>query len=209
MQKNIKNFIKKNGGATITELLVTIAILALVINAVAAFSADVFRFSGTIYNSVQAQQDARNVLRQMAFELRTTSSSSIGAYPLAEVSANRIRFYSDIDNDGLKEEVIYYLSNDGRTLYKNIRKPSGAPLQYVGNFSTSTVASDIVNGVTPIFTYFDANYDGVSGPLAQPVNILAVRLVKIEIIIERDPNRAPVPIVVSTQVSLRNLKDNL
>ncbi len=205
----MKNFYKTNKGATITEILVTIAVLALVINAVASFSADIFRFSGTIYNSVQAQQDARNVLRQMAFELRTTSPSSTGAYALAEVSANRIRFYSDIDNDGLKEEVIYYLSANGKTLYKNVRKPTGAPLQYVGNFSTSTVASDIVNGATPIFTYYDTNYDGTTGSLAQPVNILSVRLLKIEIIIERDPNRAPVPIVVSTQVSLRNLKDNL
>ncbi|MEK7567598.1 MAG: hypothetical protein AAB513_01605 [Patescibacteria group bacterium] len=206
----MKNTYKNNiSGATLFEIIITVAILALVINVVAAFSADVFRFSGTIYNSVQAQQDARNILRQLAFELRTTSPSNIGAYALAETSANRIRFYSDIDGDGLKEEVIYFLSADGRTLYKNIRKPSGAPLQYTGSFSTSTIANDIVNGATPLFTYYDTNYDGTSAPLTQPVNILSVRLVRIEVIIERDPNRAPIPINVSTQVSLRNLKDNL
>ena len=206
----MKNTYKNNiSGATLFEIIITVAILALVINVVAAFSADVFRFSGTIYNSVQAQQDARNILRQLAFELRTTSPSNIGAYALAETSANRIRFYSDIDGDGLKEEVIYFLSADGRTLYKNIRKPSGAPLQYTGSFSPSTIANDIVNGATPLFTYYDTNYDGTSAPLTQPVNILSVRLVRIEVIIERDPNRAPIPINVSTQVSLRNLKDNL
>lgn len=194
---------------TLIELIVTIGVLALVINVIAVFSVDVFKTTGSIQGSLTAQQDARNVLRQLATELRTSSSSSVGAYPLAEVGNNRLRFYSDIDNDGLKEEVIYYLSVDGKTIFKDIRKPSGAPLQYSGGFTTSTIIRDVANGATPLFTYYDTNYDGTTSALVQPINIPLVRLVKATIVIERDPNRSPVPIIVTTQVSLRNLKDNL
>ncbi len=190
------------------EILITVGILALVINVIAIFSVDVFKTSGSIQSSLTAQQDARNVLRQLTSELRTASPSSVGAYPIAEAGDNRIRFYSDIDNDGLKEEVIYYLSGDGKTIYKDVRKPSGGPLSYTGGFNTSTIIRDVANGATPLFQYYDRNYDGTTAPLS-PVNIPDVRLVKATIVIERDPNRSPVPITVTTQIVLRNLKDNL
>lgn len=200
---------KNNRGVMVLELIIALGILALIGGAVATFSVDIFKTSGSIQSSLSAQQDARALLRQLAAELRTASPSSTGAYSLAEVGDNRLRFYSNIDNDGLKEEVIYYLSLDGKTLYKDVRKPSGAPLQYTGAFTASTVMRDVANGATPVFSYYDTSYDGTTAPLSQPVNIISVRLVKATIIIERNPNRSPTPITVTTQVAIRNLKDNL
>jgi len=45
--------------------------------------------------------------------------------------------------------------------------------------------------------------------LGSPVDVSSVRLVKMNITIDRDPNRSPTPINVTTQVVIRNLKDNL
>ena len=67
----------------------------------------------------------------------------------------------------------------------------------------------MANEATPIFDYYDTNYDGTTAPLAQPVSAIAVRLVKITLIIDKNSLRPPAPITMTTQVSMRNLKDNL
>jgi hypothetical protein len=50
---------------------------------------------------------------------------------------------------------------------------------------------------------------GTSSPITQPVTPTDVRLIKINLIIDVDPNRAPVIKTYTSQVSIRNLKDNL
>jgi hypothetical protein len=50
---------------------------------------------------------------------------------------------------------------------------------------------------------------GTSSPLTQPVITTNVRLIKINLMIDVDPNRAPVIKTYTSQVSIRNLKDNL
>ena len=182
-------------GIGLTEFLVGLAILALVSLAVFDFGRNLFSFSAILRNGLIAQQDARKLVRTMVAELRTASVSSTGAYPIFEAATSSIGFYSDIDGDGLKEEV---------------RSPSGSPPTYSGSPNVSYLVGDMRNGTsTAIFSYFDTNYDGGSGPLALPINIPLVRLVRITLFVDRDPYRSPTPVSVTTQVSLRNLKDNL
>ena len=61
----------------------------------------------------------------------------------------------------------------------------------------------------PVFQYYDDSYTGTSSPLAQPVSALSVRLVQIEFAIAADANRGLTPRIVTTQVEIRDLKDNL
>src|SRR3989344_4644245 len=115
-------------------------------------------------------------------------------------------FYSDIDDDGLKEKVRYFLN--GPLLQKGVIKPTGSPLSYnPASEKITTLIPNVTNAT--IFTYYDENYDGAGAELTSPINIPVVRLVKITITIDKDPNRAPVTTIFSTQVSIRNLKDNL
>jgi len=206
--KRSKNIQQK--GMTLMEILIVMGIFVLVGGAIASFSRDVFILSGTVRNSLAAQQDARNVLRHAIAEIRTASISNTGSYPLAATEANRLKFYSDNDGDGIKEEIHYYLANSGKTLKKDVLKPTGSPLQYVGASTTSILINDLKNGVIPIFDYYDKNYDGTTAPLTLPlIDVLSVRLIKVTIVVEADPNRAPVPLVVTSQAMMRNLKDNL
>lgn len=198
---------KITGGMTFVEVLIGVAILGFLALAVGAFSADVFSLNSVIQNGLTAQQDGRQVVKTMAAELREASQSSTGGYPIELASTSEIIFYSDVNNDGLKEKIRYYLS--GLVLLKDVVKPSGNPLVYSGGTTTFTVIHDVRNGTTSIFTYYDKNYTGTSSPLSFPVNLLSIRLIKVSLAIDRDPYRSPVPLFVQTQVMLRNLKDNL
>ena len=44
-----------------------------------------------------------------------------------------------------------------------------------------------------MFRYYDTNYDGTTGALPEPINISAVRLVKITLVIDKDPSALPSP----------------
>jgi hypothetical protein len=202
----MKHFYLKTGMGVV-EAIIVIAVLTALLLAVANFGRDVFSVSGILQSGLSAQQDARNIVKTIASELRTASPSSLGSYPLKSVADNDVTFYSDIDGDGLKEEVRYYLS--GTILKKSTLKPSGLPPSYTGSPAVSDLIADVKNGSTPVFTYYDTNYDGTTAPLSAPINILSVRLIKVMVMVERDPYRSPTPVSVTTQVSLRNLKDNL
>ena len=98
---------------------------------------------------------------------------------------------------------------------KNLRlvcvEPTGSPSAYNPSNEVITVlAYNIKNATsTSLFEYYDDTYTGTSSPLTQPVTTTQISLVKISLLMDIDPNRAPVPRLYTSQVSLRNLKDNL
>jgi hypothetical protein len=145
----------------------------------------------------------------MTASLRSASQSSTGAYPIAAASSTSLTYFSDIDHDGLKEQVRYFLS--GTTLKRGVIKPSGNPLTYntANEKITNLVRNIIRDDANPIFSYYDSSYDGSSSAMTNPPNILNIRLIKITFLIDRDPATAPAAAEFSTQVSIRNLKDNL
>lgn len=203
-----KRFYKNNGGFTIVEIIIVIFIIALISFAAATFQNDIFSLNKSVSDSISAQDEMRRVFKQMTAEIRSASSSNLGAYPISDLSQNSFTFYSDIDDDGLKERVRYFLSSN--ILKKGVLKPSGNPLTYnPANEVINNIIHDIVNGPTAVFSYYDKNYDGTTSPLSYPIDVISVRLIKINIIIDRDINNSPGPTTFTIQVSIRNLKDNL
>jgi len=203
-----KNNRNTKSGFSIVEALVSMFILAVIGLAIYSFQKDVFSVNRIISGSLTAQNEARRALKSMSAEVRTASPSSLGAYALAQTATSSLIFYSNIDDDSFKERVRYFL--DGATLTKGIIKPSGSPLIYdSANELFTELLHDIVGTTTPIFNYYDENYDGTTPPLAEPIDIAAVRLIKITIMIDKDSQVPPELITMTTQVSMRNLKDNL
>jgi hypothetical protein len=198
-----------NNGFTIAEAIISVAIISLLVITISTFQRDVFSLNSTLQSSLNAQLDARHLTKVMVAELREISPSSVGSYPISLASSTGITFYSDIDNDGLKDRVRYFLS--GTTIKKGTIVPSGNPLTYnVANEKLSTVINDFVASSTlPLFQYYSSAYTGSESPLSQPIDIQAIRLVKVTVVIDRDPGRSPVPLITSSFVTLRNLKDNL
>jgi len=158
--------------------------------------------------SLRAQEEARKAFKVITEETRPLSPSSLGAYAIAEASPSSFIFYSNIDSDPLKERVRYFL--DGTVLKRGIIKPSGDPLSYnPDDETTSEIIHNVANDTTPLFSYYDSDYDGTTPPLGEPVNVSSVRLVKITVLIDKNPSQPPAAITMATQVSMRNLKDNL
>jgi type II secretory pathway pseudopilin PulG len=194
-------------GFSIVETLVVVFIVTLIIAAVGAFQADVFRLTSTIQSGLSSQNDARKIIRPMADEVRSASEGENGAYALATTLPTTFTFYSDIDGDDERERIRYFL--EGSDFKKGVIKPSGSPLSYNSvNEKITEVVHNVVS--TDIFTYYDSAYDGTdeSLPLAEPVIPSEVRLIDVELVVDEDPNRSPAPITIRTQMSIRNLKDN-
>ena len=144
----------------------------------------------------------------MSAEIRTASPSSLGAYAIIQTETSSFTFYSDIDSDSLKERVRYFVED--ATLKKGVIKPSGMPLTYNPiDEIVSDLVHDIASAATLTFSYYDTDYDGTTQSLVEPINISAVRLIKITIVIDKDSQVPPGPMMLTTQVSIRNLKDNL
>ncbi|MEK9171773.1 MAG: prepilin-type N-terminal cleavage/methylation domain-containing protein [Patescibacteria group bacterium] len=203
-----KHSYNSKSGFSVIEVLVSIFILTLIGFAVYSFQKDVFSLNRIISDGLTAQNEARRALKSMSAEIRTVSPSSLGAYALTQTATSSFTFYSNIDDDSFKERVRYFL--DGATLKKGVIKPSGAPLTYNPVSEViSEIVHDVANATSSIFSYYDANYDGVTQPLAEPIDIVAVRLVKITVAIDKDSQTSPGPITLTTQISMRNLKDNL
>jgi len=195
-------------GFTLIELLITISIISVLALFIGLFVQRIYLLNTILTDSLSVQFEARETLKAISAQLRSSAPSSTGSYPLAQTNDTTLTFYSDVDNDGLQDQVRYFLN--GTTLQKGIIKPSGNPLTYnPANEVVSDVVHYIRNGATPIFTYYDTSYDGTTPPLTQPVNILSVRLIKVTVITDKNPTQSPTSLTLTTQISLRNLKDNL
>lgn len=205
----MSTFYEKTRGFTITEILVVIAILGFITLAVSNYQVKIIEYSTSARDSLQSAQDARSILRVMVQELRSAQPGNNGAYPVIQAATSSITFFTDIDDDGLREQIRYFVSTT--TLKKGVIVPSGSPLTYnPAQEKISYLAYNIKNGSsTPMFEYFDNTYAGTSSPLTQPVTVSNVRLVKITLLIDADPNRSPVARSYTSEAMLRNLKDNL
>lgn len=203
---------KKNSrGFTLIELSVAgfvMVVLGIGILGLQKVLGDVQLLGFVNYTNVD---EANYSVSQIAREVRTMRQGQNGAYPLISGSDNEIRFYSDIDFNGESDLVRYTLS--GTTLTKGVIKPTGFPATYpLVNEITKVVAENVQNTGTPFFLYFNANWpgDSVNNPLPTPVGIAEVRLVRISLSINVNPENAERSLYsLSTNVSIRTLKDNL
>lgn len=209
MKKNKLNS-NKEGGFSFVEIMVVLGILSVFTILVAEFQTKVFILNRVFQGGLYEHTDASNIVKSMATEIRSMSVSSGGAYPIDSASTSTLSFYNDIDDDGLKERIRYFLA--GTSLKRGVIKPTGNPPTYVSsNETTSILFSNVRNSSsTPIFRYYNTNYDGsATSSLALPIDVLSVRLIHINVVLDNDPNQPLAPIDLNTEVSIRNLKDNI
>jgi prepilin-type N-terminal cleavage/methylation domain-containing protein len=195
-------------GFTLVEMLVALGMFALISVAVGDIVIRSLRSNDVIWEQLKTQNDGRAVLEQFVDDVRRAEPSSIGGYPIADASSSTFTFFANIDSDIGRERVRFFL--DGTDVKKGVIEPSGDPLGYDGAENIVTVATDAVNiakGV-PLFEYYDETYPVTSTPLIVPENLTDIRLVRVQLELEKDPNETPVPLHVETIASVRNLKSN-
>ena len=143
--------------------------------------------------------------------IREARQADNGSYPVVSANDNDLVFYCDYDKDGVTERIHIYKS--GTDIVLGVRDPSGSfPITYAsGDATTSVIAQRIVNtGSQPIFLYYDASYpeDSVNNPIVTPATVPNVRLVKINLYMNIDPNHAPDNVNIQSFAEMRNLNDH-
>ena len=198
-----------NRGITLLETLITVAILTIIVISVTTFIVQSYRADLFANEQVEAIRNAQRGVDVMVKEIRESSPAENGAYPVETATDQTVIFYSDTDADELIERIRYTL--DGTNLIRGVTKPSGWPATY-NNPETTTVLSRYVrNGVLPTFYYYNGDYptDTVNNPLPTPVAVQDIRLIRVYLQINVDPNRAPDSFILISNSQLRNVKDNL
>lgn len=202
-------FLKKNG-FTLIEMIVVIGILSLIAGGLTTAVVWGMRLWNVTQAHVKAQDEARAAFESITDEIREMQISDNGSYPIDTADSDTLIFYSNIDSDKNREKIKYEFQGD--TLYRwYANSDSSTPPQYPA-FSDTTktvVVSHIVNNSVPIFQFYDDTFTGTSAPLSAPIQLNSVRLINIHLFIDYDPGNTPAPLELSTNVELRNLKDNL
>lgn len=196
---------------TVVEMLIAIFIFILMMGGSMYLLVQIYKNYGFAMEQGMSVNAVQHSLKIMVEEIRGACQSDSGAYPLQEADENELIFFADIDEDGITERVHYY--KESEFLKKGVSRPSGNPTVYPANDETvTTITGHVANtALEPLFFYYNTNYpaDQANNPLAAPVSPLSdIRLVKVDLYFNLDPNRAPDNIRLESFVELRNLKDN-
>lgn len=210
-EQRMSLFQKHLKGMTLVEMLVAIFIMGIgTIGFTLLFSSSWKTNKFILETGVTAVQVNR-ASSDIINNLRKVRQADNGDYPIESGDDFDIQVYLDIDNDGVTERVHYWLDTANDQLMRGVREPSAAtpPTYASGDGTTSIIANYIVNeAAQPVFYYYNENYPGdtVNNPIATPIAIEDVRLVRVLLRMNIDPIKAPNNINVESFVDLRNLE---
>jgi len=90
-------------------------------------------------------------------------------------------------------------------LRKGVTQPTGYPIKYPEENEDVTILSQYIRNQLPVFKYFD----GDGNELEAPARLEDTKLMKVHLIININPERAPGDFELESNVQIRNLKTNL
>ncbi len=208
MKKKFKKKYNKSG-MTLIETIVAIAIFTISMQAITLLFIKNWQARSFIMEEGQATLTVSRAVDGMVKNLRKIQQPDNGEFPIKSGGAFDLVVFFDIDNDNAIEKVHYFLENS--RVYEGISEPNGSPPVYSDDDeNVKMIANDIVNeSDDPMFSYYNKNYpaDTANNPLSVPVNVSDVRLIKIHLMINIDPIKAPNNVNLETFVQLRNIND--
>jgi prepilin-type N-terminal cleavage/methylation domain-containing protein len=190
-------------GYTIVEMLVVIAVATIVLALITDSILSFYRSNTSTFEQAVQVDEARRGVDRLVRDLREVAYADTGNFPLATISTTSISFYSDVDRDYSAELVRYYLS--GTVLRKGIINATGTPPAYNPADEQITVISQYVrNGLQslPIFRYYNAS----STEIAAGTGTTSIKYIRIDLVVNVDPNRLPGEFTLRSNAALRNLK---
>ena len=191
-------------GFTFIELLVVIAMVGVVSTALSGLIQSFYKDNAYLLEETEATDNARRGMDDTISEIREATYGDDGSYPIASAATSSMTIYADTDGDASVEKVTYSLK--GTTFYRTITNSSGNPPTYTASgAATSTIATNVRNtGATPIFTYYDDSGAQLSSTSTDPSKISSV---KVTLLVDLNPDRAPNVFTFSETATVRNLRD--
>lgn len=206
----MKQINKKYSGMSLVEMMIAISIFTM---SIAGFSLLFLRSWSVNSYSIEMGQSSfaasQGINRAVGY-LRKIRQGDNGAYAIQSAEDNELVVFSDYNKNGTTERLRFYLENG--QLKMGIASPTGGiPKTYPNNDESILIlAENVVNAVNePVFYYYNENYPGdtENNPLSIPIDASVVKLVKIFLKINIDPNRVPNSIEMQSFVEMRNLND--
>lgn len=198
----IGNFQK---GFTLMEVVIAMSIIVMMGIFFVRLARDTTDSTLRFNNQLLAQQQIEQTLALLVPEIRSISQGIDGSYPISIATTSTFQFYADVNRDGVFDKVRYFLS--GSQLRKGLIKPSGVPLSYPTSSETITT---VVDGVVPgaqIFSYFGTNAtSSASTALSSPVDVLAIRTVRVTLVVDQGQPGRPSFAGAETSATIRNLR---
>lgn len=201
---------QKLAGLTIIEMLMAITIFTIGIAGFSQLFVSAWRNNAYAIEMGQSAFFVSQGIDKTISYIRKARQGDDGSYPIKSVGNNDLVIYSDYNNDGVTERLHFYFSN--YTLFMGVAVPiSSLPKKYPTNDQQIVIiATKIVNTSSdPIFYYYNSNYPGdtANNPLVAPIDVSTVRLIKLHLKININPNRAPDNIEMQSFAEMRNLND--
>ncbi len=192
---------KTKKGMSLVELLVAMSILVIVSSGLSVFFINIWRARSNEIEMGSSLLKVSQSIGRMTNVIRQSSQADSGAYLIDSADDFDLIVYADIDEDDNKERMHYYL--DGTEIKVGITDPDlGTNPSYPeADGSTIVIATDVVNEVDePLFVYYDNNY----AEMTTPASIPPIRLVRVNVRVNTDPNKIS-DVVISSLTSFRNI----
>jgi hypothetical protein len=192
-------------GMTLVEAIMAIGVLVAgmgIFTLLFVRSWEMHRFA---FDEADAQFVASQGLSRMVDTIRNARRGDNGAFPLVSASENEMIFYGDADDDSDVERIRFALS--GASIVQEIRNPTDdIPPSYASGYESSTeIASHLVDTDThPVFTY----YDDANNELSGVFSVSSMKMVKVVISVDTNPNRPPEAITMESYAAIRNLNEH-
>ncbi len=203
---------KKTGelGMTLIEMLMAIAILSIGMAGFTLLFSRTWQFNKYTIEMGQTSMNVSQGLNKIVDYVRRAKQGDNGAYPIVSADDKDLVVYCDYNKNNITERLHFY--KNGQDILMGITEPTNTlPKTYpVGDQQVITIVSHIINDDSnAIFSYYNQNYpaDTINNPLVTPSVPSNIRLIKIYLEINIDPNHAPDNIKMQSFVELRNLND--
>ncbi len=201
---------KKLKAMTLVEMMVAIAISLIAMEGLTYLFLKTWDTNKFILEEGMASAAASRATNKIVIQLRAAQQSDNGDYPIESGDDFEVVFYGDIDNDGVVEKVHYFLDLATDQLKLGVSNPLATnPVTYpVTDDVVSVVTNYVVNDATdPTFYYYNGDYpnDTINNPMATPVAVGAIRMIRVRLFVNINPVHAPDNIHIESFVDLRNL----
>lgn len=195
-------------GLSLLETVIAIAVGTSLLLAIMSTIRTFYRSNAFTIDQVITINDARKGIEYLARDIREATYGDDGSFPVLAIAPQSFTFFADIDNDTGIERVRYFVDGSDNTLKRGIVKASGAPLSYNPASETiSVIVRNVRNIVlaTTTFRYFNES----GAEITNFGNITAVAHVRLNLVVNVNPTRAPNDFFLRSSATLRNLKTNL
>lgn len=194
------------------ETMVAIAIMLIAMEGFTLLLVKSWDNNKFILEEGLASAAASHATNKIITQLRSARQADNGDFAVESGDTFDLKVYVDIDDDGVTERVHYFLDQAADQLKVGVANPlSTVPITYPASDDTvSVLTSYVVNDNSqPVFYYYNKNYPGdqVNNPLATPINVGDVRLIRVRLFVNIDPVHAPNNINIESFADLRNLKN--